>query len=254
MQIKLFPHFAMSVFLVAAMETATANIIDDTHGVGAGSFERGNFINNGSGWMWLRVGSTTMTGWTVGGPGNGVDWLTTPTFGTANGLHSVDLTDTLASSISTTIPTITGAIYNLSFEGAAWVSGTSNTGLVTAGSLAKNFTVSPSSTLAGQKFYTFSFQFTATSVSTTISFLSKNQSGFFTNTYGPVVDNVSVNFVNSVPVPATFWLFGAALLVFLGRSGVGRGLPLLATQTINNNRLKSEEAGTVFWYPNGTQV
>lgn len=84
-------EFGIFGMLFLASQTAYANIIDDTFGIGAGSFELGNFVNGGqdggsfggTGWMGLGVGSIVMTGWTVGGPGDGVDWLTTPTFGAA---------------------------------------------------------------------------------------------------------------------------------------------------------------------------
>ncbi|MDD5035847.1 MAG: DUF642 domain-containing protein [Methylococcaceae bacterium] len=206
------------------LPTANANLIDATYGVGAGSFELGNFVNGGADgasfggadFMGLAVGSTAIIGWTVGGPGDGVDWLTTPRFGALDGVHSVDLNHTIASSISTTIPTITGDVYDLSFGAAAWVSGTSNTGLVSAGSLLnQNFSTTLSNTLAAQAFDPFVFQFTATGSSTTITFKSTNQlAGGFT--YGPVIDNVSVNFVSgpvtSVPEPSSI----ALILMGLG--------------------------------------
>ncbi|MGA1839025.1 MAG: hypothetical protein ACMUIU_00220 [bacterium] len=54
----------------------TTNIIDATYGIGAGSFELGVFVNGGGitfargpGYMGVAPGdSTTITGWTVGGP------------------------------------------------------------------------------------------------------------------------------------------------------------------------------------------
>lgn len=203
--------------------TANTNLIDATYGVGAGSFELGNFVNGGADgasfggtdYMGLAVGSTAITGWTVGGPGNRVDWLTTPFFGAADGMHSVDLTHTFASSIFTTIPTITGGVYDLSFGAAAWAGGTGVTGSVSAGSLNQNFTATPSNTLELQTFAPFLFQFTATGPSTTITLTSTNQSpgSYF---YGPVIDSVSVS---AVPVPVAVWLFSSALA---GLAGLGR--------------------------------
>ena len=63
------------------LPTAKANIIDSTYGAGAGSFELGAFVDNGIRLYGTRARDTTITGWTVGGPGNGVDWLIEPAFG-----------------------------------------------------------------------------------------------------------------------------------------------------------------------------
>ncbi len=188
---------------------ANANIINDTYGAGAGSFELGNFVQNaGADAMWINVGGTSISGWTAGGPGDGIDWIKTPTYGAMDGLYSVDLTHQTSSSISINIPTINGAVYDLSFGAAAYVTGI-NTGLVTAGSLiSQSFTVNPTNSLTNQTFYPFSYQFTATSLSTTITFLSTNQQAG--TTYGPILDNVIVNYVSgpstSVPEPSSLSL------------------------------------------------
>ncbi len=164
--------------------------------------------------MGLAVGSTTITGWTVGGPGNGVDWIKTPTYGAMNGLYSVDLVHQTSSSIATAIPTISGAVYELSF-GVASVLNQFNTGLVTAGSLVnQSFTTTRSGSFATQTFDPFSYQFTAAGTSTTITFFGTNQNGG--TTYGPVMDNVSVNYVSgptsSIPEPSSL----ALMLIGLG--------------------------------------
>ena len=107
--------------------TGNANIIDFTYGVGAGSFELGNFVDGGGipysrgpGYMGIAPGdNATITGWTVGGPGDGVDWLIEPLFQADSGIHAVDLQHLTNSSIMTTIPTITGNDYYLSFSTAA---------------------------------------------------------------------------------------------------------------------------------------
>jgi hypothetical protein len=222
MKRKLITELATVLLITACVGSAEADIIDSTYGVGAGSFELGNFINGGGnpnaaglGYMGLLPGDRTITGWTVGGPGNGVDWLTTPTFGSDTGIHSVDLNHTLPSSISTVIPTTQGQIYDLSFGATALFNNGGSLGIVSAGNLSQAFTAPYSASLAGQTFPPFSFLFTATDTSTTITFLSTTQSltGY---TYGPVIDSVSVN---SVPIPAAGWLFGSA---FAGFAGLGR--------------------------------
>ncbi len=62
------------------------NIIDSTYGTGSGSFENGKFVNNGADYMGLTPSSTAILGWTVGGPGNGVDWLSSKVILTLLGL------------------------------------------------------------------------------------------------------------------------------------------------------------------------
>src|SRR2546428_983285 len=165
---------------------ALANIIDATYGVGAGSFERGNFIDGdgsaggGLNFMGLAPGDATVTGWTVGGPGDGVDWLTTPFYRAADGSHALDLTHTQNSSISTVIPTVPGHEYVLSFTAAAGFMvdvgrPTDNISAVSAGSLVNQLFEVPlspvsSNDFSAQVFTTFSLLFTATGPTTTIEF------------------------------------------------------------------------------------
>jgi len=187
------------------LPTANANIIDSTYGAGAGSFELGAFVDNsgGNGYMSLAPSDTTITGWTVGGPGVGVDWLTKPNWGADTGVKSVDLQYLFTDgSIATIIPTVANAVYELSF-GAAAVSGYTNTGVVSAGSLVNQvFTAPFSGAFASQVFSPFAFQFTATGPTTTIRFTATGPS----TTYGPVIDSVSVDPVSSVPEPSSIAL------------------------------------------------
>jgi hypothetical protein len=183
MKKKLLAGLIAGMFLYCTTLVANANIIDDTYGVGAGSFELGNFVNGSgstpyypnAGYMGLAPGDTTITGWTVGGPGDGVDWLIDEpgnvfTFNANDGIHSVDLQHLTASSISTVIPTVIGGVYELSFF-AASVETYDNTGTVSAGSLTnQSFTVlGPySASFENQTFQQFLFSFTAVDTSTTI--------------------------------------------------------------------------------------
>ena len=213
-----------TLLLLIAVNGASANLIDTTHGIGAGSFELGTFVDGASGpgqplpganYMGVVPGdSTTITGWTVGGPGNGVDWLIEPRFNANTGIHSLDLQHTLASSISTVIPTAVGQVYELSFY-TATVSGRDTEGSVSAGSLSnQGFTALTSSSFATQAYSPYSFLFTALTTSTTVEFVGTGQSF-----YGPVIDTVSVvefGPPNPVPVPAAVWLFGTALIGLFG--------------------------------------
>jgi len=172
------------------------NIIDATYGIGAGGFELGAFVNGGgnpngagSGYMGLLPGdNTSIQGWTVGGPGDGVDWLLTSAYRADAGLHAVDLQHFTASSVSTVVPTVVGNTYRLSFSAAA-VSGRSNTGSVSAGSLVNQAFSAPfSASYTGQTFTPFSFLFSATDTSTIIRFAATGPNTY----YGPVIDSVSV--------------------------------------------------------------
>jgi hypothetical protein len=230
---KTLMMFIVGVSLLLSTLYANANIIDDTHGIGSGSFELGDFVNgsgstpfsNIAGYMGLLPGSTAITGWTVGGPGDGVDWLTDEAgnnfiFNAHEGIHSVDLQHLTGSSIFTEIPTITGLFYELSFF-AASVQGFDNTGTVSAGSLTgQSFTAPYSTTFQDQLFQQFSFSFSAIDTVTKIQF-----SGFDSINaqlqYGPVIDSVAVTLTNSsqpVPEPTTIFLIGTALIGLVASS------------------------------------
>ena len=191
------------------------NVIDATYGAGVGSFELGNFVPRGAGnldFQSLSGGSTTMTGWTVGGVG--VDWLDEPAYGASDGVHAVDLGwfDGGAGSVSIVLPTLAGATYALSFDAAA-VAGFPtyrNEGTVTAGSLSAAFAPAYSgvSAFTTQVFEVQSFQFTASGTSTVLTFAAAVPG----TSYGPVIDNVSVSFISApVPEPGTWALMLAGL-------------------------------------------
>ena len=198
-------------FLVFA-SVAQANLVDQTYGIGSGSFELGGpFV--GTAHMWLSPGSTTITGWTVSGPGDGVDWLqenNTFNFNADTGTKSVDLRHLTASSISTMIPTVSGNVYRLSFAAAAVTPAGNNTGLVSAGSLVnQTYTVDWSPTFSSQTFLPFTFDFTATGSETTIIFQATGITASNQYSYGPAIDSVRVD---AVPVPPAMILLGSGLL------------------------------------------
>ncbi len=179
------------------------NIIDATYGIGAGSFELGNFVGNQESYMSLTPGNTTILGWTVGGPGGGIDWLNAPYWRADDGIHSVDLQSNSQvygqdnGSIATFIPTGAGKAYHLTF-GAAAVNGLNASGLVSAGSLVNQPFFAPfSPTFSTQTFAPFSFYFTATGPTTEIRFAANNPNTI----YGPIIDSVSVVEVSTVPAP-----------------------------------------------------
>jgi hypothetical protein len=207
------------------------NLIDADYGAGAGSFELGVFVNHSCGicndFMPLAPGSTTMTGWTVGGPGDGVDWGAKPTFNADTGNRFVDLQHYTDSSIATVINTIPGQVYQISFAAAAYNPPSnanlgSNTGVVSAGSLVnQSFSAPYSAMVSTQVFAPFTFQFTALGNTTTVKFTGTGASNF-NEYYGPLIDTVSVNAIHTAAiniVPFPDWLLPvlATVLVGIGR-------------------------------------
>jgi hypothetical protein len=216
---------ALSLLTLAVSQSGAAtNLIDQTYGAGAGSFELGVYVPRGAGlsnFQSLLAGATTLTGWQVGGLG--VDWLGTPDYAAADGVHAVDLGyfDVAGGSISVTLPTQVGATYALDFMAAA-VSGQSsytNTGTVSAGSLVgAGFTVpfSAANAFGAQVYVPQSFSFAATGASTVVT-ISAAVAG---TSYGPVIDDVSVTLLSAVPEPGTWalWALGGGLLLARRRS------------------------------------
>ncbi|MGB0632591.1 MAG: DUF642 domain-containing protein [Alphaproteobacteria bacterium] len=202
------------ILLAAAVPVgASANLIDTAYGAGAGSFELG--IHSGAAFDSLAPGSTTITGWTVGGPGDGVDWLNEPSFNASDGVHSVDLQTFTASSISTVISTVIGQTYQLTFDSAA-ILGLQGTGTVSAGTLTgQSFAppTSPPGTFSTQTYSSFAFLFDAVSTSTTLTF-SADATCCGGATYGPMIDNVSiVETSTEVAAPGAFAILGLGLAV-----------------------------------------
>lgn len=181
-------------FLSTALSApAAVNIIDSTYGAGTGSFELGSYVQNSGNiynYMRLPTASSTITGWSVGGP-DGVDWLTTPGYAGSNGSFSVDIAGishagaATYGSINTTIATVIGTQYLISFD--AYGPGDA-TGLLTAGSLSQTFLPPLNANTEVAAYQTYNFAFTALSASTTITFATTADCYGF----GPVIDNVVV--------------------------------------------------------------
>ena len=177
-------------FYSITLSHAAPNLIDDTYGISAGSFELGQYLKNSGNvydYMRLAAGQTTISGWTVDGAA-GIDWTNKANASNAmDGLKSVDLCggNYGTGSIRTVVPTVTGRRYLISFGAYG---GTGNaSGTLTAGNLTQVFTGLGASDPMTAIFSTFQFSFTAAATTTTITFAANDPIGF-----GPVIDNVVV--------------------------------------------------------------
>lgn len=188
--------------LINVKPTLAANLIVN------GSFEQGNKAGFNYSWKTVSAGDNSITGWTVGG--RGIDWHNPSEFNVpVDGQYAVDLnlsggglsdTGTLSQSFATTV----GEVYKLVFS-LAGPTPSSNSGFpeprqvnVNIAGLQQIFST-PSSLNTALVWGTQELTFQAVSALTTLNFSSVNGSGF----WGPVLDNVSVEKVASVPEPAS---------------------------------------------------
>lgn len=177
-----------------------------------GSFEFGTFVPDVNDSMSLSVGATDMAGWTV--VANSLAWIgPSNPFGlsASDGSYFLDLSgyhdNAPYAGVTQTIPTTIGGQYQLSLD-----IGTSPpydsapvSVLVTAGSASTTFTSTP---LNVNQWETFTFDFIATSLSTSISLTGQAS----TDEKYIGLDNVSVV---PIPEPGTFALFGGSGLLAL---------------------------------------
>ena len=175
--------------------------------VSNGSFENGAFINEGSNYMELSPGETSLSGWTI--VNGNVAWGLSPTDGhsASDGVGLVDLssfgsassTGTVEQELSTGI----GTQYLFSFDIKVALSGVSLGG--------SSLALSQGGTSGAWTNYTSLF--TASSALSLLSIANGNPGSSIV-----FIDNVSVTETNvpTVPVPAAVWLFGSALVGLIG--------------------------------------
>jgi choice-of-anchor C domain-containing protein len=159
-------------------------------GLSNGSFENGTYVDGGFGFQTLAAGSTTITGWTVGGAG--VDWIST--YWTAqDGNMSLDLNALLPGSISQTFATSPNNTYVVQFYLAGNPAGgpaTKGLTVIATGATSQSFTFDTTGkSLTAMGWVLSTYTFVATSSSTTLTFTADTSN---TSPYGPALDNVTV--------------------------------------------------------------
>lgn len=172
-----------------------------------GSFEVG--ADPGS-FTTLGAGSTTIAGWTVGA--GGIDYIGTY-WQAADGNRSLDLNGNFPGSISQTFDVVSGQTYKVTFYLAGNTDGGPDIKTLTTTSTDATILFSSFNT-AGRShpdmgWTPISFEFTASGLTETLTFLSTTVDG---NAFGPALDNVTVA---AVPEPSTW------AMMILGFLGVG---------------------------------
>ena len=158
-------------------------------GASNGSFETGTYVDNGSGFQQLDAPNASMDGWSV--DSGSVDWV--GTYWTApDGAMSVDLSGADAGTLSQTIDTTIGNTYTVAFL----LSGNPAGGVpllttlevsATGGTTGMYSHDTTGSDLTTMVWTPETYEFLATSASTTITFASTTAGPF-----GPAIDNVVV--------------------------------------------------------------
>jgi len=187
-----------------AFTTQAANLIDLCYGKGAGSFERGCYVN-GAGvvpdvvsadapdWFpselaehwpgFARVApGCTIRGWQVIA---GVDWCSEPIHEAADGKLSVDLAAGVAGAIQTRIPTIPGRQYTVTFQ--SYGGQRPNLAVAVIGSAVLVFSPEGAENAWEAVFTTYTFDFVADHYISTLRFEATATDGF-----GPVIDDVEI--------------------------------------------------------------
>lgn len=217
-QKKLFVLPALTGLMALTSSLSAQNIIDTTYGVGAGSFELGNYSANTPSnlggfdpFMRLGGGSTTITGWTVA-PG-GTDWLSGAGWPTHIGSRSIDLPGAGGTGgLSTSIPTLVGSVYTVSFKSSEIISPTpvvtiSVDGIGTIGtSIPPN---NPPPFPYGQSPF---FTFTAVTPVSVVNFSSTALSSHF----GAMIDDVVITGA-AIPEPSSALLLSVGVAFGLRR-------------------------------------
>jgi choice-of-anchor C domain-containing protein len=153
-----------------------------------GSFETGPTILSGT-YRTLGSGSTSIAGWVV--TGSSIDYIN-QTYRPPDGIRSVDLDGAFSTGgIRQTFATTPGAQYTVTFylSGSYGYPPPVKGVRVTVAGFVQDYAIPTQPTLADLRWEPFSFVFTATSSSSTLTFTSLSPSG---NSWGAFLDHVSV--------------------------------------------------------------
>jgi choice-of-anchor C domain-containing protein len=205
-----------SVLVLSVISSTLAFTSGAWAGLVNGSFESSTGPNPGQ-FVTLDGGDTSITGWTVGGGLNSIDYIGSY-WTSSDGVRSIDLNGLAPGSISQTFDVISGQTYRVMFDMAG-----NPAGGPTVKTLQADATVSVTASfdtsntdLTNMGWITHSFTFTANSTSETLTFLSlttgNSGNGTYPFAFGPALDNVSVT---AVPEPSTW------AMMILGFLGVG---------------------------------
>jgi choice-of-anchor C domain-containing protein len=180
--------FGIAVGGLAAIALAGASLAFT--GLTNGSFETGNYVDNGIGFEQLNAGDISLDGWTV--DSGSVDWIGTY-WPAEDGAMSIDMSGSDAGTISQVFDTTIGNTYTVSFALSGNPAGpptvktldVSATGGTTASY--SYDTVASGNDLTNMNWTPETYSFLATGASTTLSFISTTLGA-----YGPAIDNVVV--------------------------------------------------------------
>ena len=179
--------------ILVLLGSATGGNVQAANLITNGSFETGNFVNNGNGAMSLIIGAPDITGWTI--TNAELAWVTNiNSYGltASDGSYFLDLTGYHDSApyggVTQTINTTVGQTYTLAFDLDVNQSDGRYNGPVdiqaTAGSMSQTFTFNPGGT--GNQFGLFGFDFVAAAPTTAITLIGTQGKQYIG------LDNVSV--------------------------------------------------------------
>ena len=196
-----------ALFLATATAANGATVIN-------GDFETGTDPNSDpNGFITLTaVNTTDLPGWTVSS--GSIDYIGNYWQAQGGSSRSVDLAGTSLGTISQTISTVIGQMYQVTF----WASKNpdlatpTRTGTVSFGGASLPFLYTATNDRTNMNWQQYSYDFLATSNSTILSFAADASAGCC---YGPALDTVSVS---DVPEPASW------AIMLLGFAGIGAAM------------------------------
>jgi choice-of-anchor C domain-containing protein len=219
---KKFNRVWVAAALVAS-GAAHANLILN------GSFESASV--NPATYQTLAAGSTAITNWVVGAPN--VDYINKGEWNASDGNRSVDLDGGVGSagSVSQSFATLAGADYRVTFDlsGNPGALPMVKTVRVSAGADSANFDytigtnhLNNSGALPWVLTYeAHTFEFTATGAQTTLTFASLTGQSGSRSGWGPVIDNVDVELLESTPPTPAIPEPSTVALMAVGLAAVG---------------------------------